>query len=151
MKIERKVNKDGGIELFVNDLLVQSGKYPVAENVNKIYGCKICIRPSIICDSNSTKSYAELNFGDFKTTIDISNSCADFTKKFMQCSIADSSMDDIAKVIENNINVAHRFVAECLSKSETIEIKDIAEISADLQKEGKLYYRNSKGQITKLD
>lgn len=151
MKIERKVDEKGNVELFVNDLLVQRGKYPVYENVSKIYGCGVNDDNSIICDSAVSKDYAELNFGDFETRVDHSWHTNNKTDRFMQCSITDSPIDDIAKVVENNINVARKFVAECLSKSETIEIKDVAEITADLQKEGRLYYRNSKGQITKLD
>lgn len=129
MKVEKTVTEQGYIKVTISDL----PKFPDGTRISYANGYgradgELEILPSI--DYIERGNYKFANTGSY-TRFD--------------------TAERIAKVLDRRFAGFFEGYAEFQAQhTETAEIKTVAEISADLQAQGRLYYRDKKGQIRQL-
>ena len=129
MKIEKTINDEGIINMKID------GK------VNGYAMSRIL-----------TGTTGETGEGIFESANDVNFEYGDFRKSiyFPDFLGEKGKVEDYAKILTERISAVREWVAKCRATAGTIEIKDLPDIVVDLAQQGKLYYHNSKGQITPL-
>ena len=131
MKIEKIIDKEGKIAILID------GKIPSYEISRALTGTTGEGTEGIFVEG---KSYELFYYGDYEKSVYLGE---ELSKLF--------PVEKYAKILASRVPKVRDWVRECQNTAGTVEIKDFPEVAQKLSEEGKLYYRNSKGQIKPLD
>ena len=133
MKIEKRVNERGEVEILVN------GEIPDYRLSQKLTGTT-SEKGQGIFSVHGEAGFIPFSFGDFHASINLGRHL-----------YPTDPVDKYAEILSERIEKVREWVQSCRKTAGTVEIKDLGEIAEKLASENRLYYRDSQGKIRKLE
>ena len=130
MKIEKAIDKEGKTTILIDGKILG---YEISRALTGTTGEET---EGIFAE----KRYELFYYGDYKNSIYFGQELSQTypVKKY-------------AEILTTRIQKVRDWVKECRDTAGTVEIKNLPEAAEKLAEEGRLYYRNIKGQIKPLD